>query len=43
MLHSIVGYLGTLLKVDNTTITKSRMMCARVLVDMNVEDGFPEE
>lgn len=43
MLCTIVGYLGTCLKVDNVTNTKSRLMFARVLVDMNVADGFPEE
>lgn len=43
MLCTIVGYLGTLIKVDNATITKSRMMFARVMIDMNVEDGFLEE
>ncbi|CAO2840939.1 unnamed protein product [Amaranthus hypochondriacus] len=43
MLRIIVGYLGTLLKIHNATVTKSRMMFARVLVDMNVEDGFLDE
>lgn len=43
MLRTIVGYLGTMLKVDSATLSKSRMMFARVLVDMNVEDGFPKE
>ena len=43
MLKQIVGYLGNVLKVDKATLTKTRMMYARVLVDMNVADGFPEE
>lgn len=43
MLKEIVGYLGTVLKVDIATLTKSRMMYARVLVDMSLADGFPEE
>lgn len=42
-LHSIAGYLGKVLKVDQATLTKSRLMYARVLVDMNVLEGFPEE
>lgn len=35
--------MGKVLKVDNATLTKSRMMYARVLVDMTVADGFSEE
>lgn len=42
-LQSIAGYLGTVLKVDQATLTKSRLMYARILVDMNVAEGFPEE
>lgn len=42
-LKSIVGYLGQVLKIDNTTLTKSRLMFARVLVDINISEGFPEE
>lgn len=36
MLKDIVDYLGTVLKADTSTITKSRMSYARVLVDMNI-------
>ena len=43
MLKQIAGYLGSVLKVDNATLTKTRLMYARVLVDMNVTEGFPEE
>ena len=43
ILKQIVGYLGNVLKVDNATLTKSRMMYARVLVDMTLADSFPEE
>lgn len=32
-----------MLKVDNAILTKSRLMYARVLVDMNISEGFPEE
>ena len=41
MLKDTVGYLGTVLKVDTSTLTKSRMLYARVLVDMNIAAGFP--
>lgn len=43
ILKQIVGYLGTILMVDNATLTKTRMMYARVLVDMPFNDSFPEE
>ena len=43
MLKKIAGYLGTVLKVDNATLTKTRLMYARVLVYMNVTEGFLEE
>lgn len=38
-----MGYLGKVLKINNATLTKTRLMYARVLVDMNLADGFPEE
>ena len=43
MLRKIIGYLGNVLKVDNVTLTKARMMYARVLVNMSLADGFTEE
>lgn len=43
LLKNIVGYLGTILKIDIATITKSKLQYARVLVDMNIFEGFPEE
>lgn len=43
ILRKIVGYLGHVLKIDNATLTKDRMLYARVLVDMKLADGFPEE
>lgn len=42
-LKSIAGYLVKVLKVDNSTLTKSRLMYARVLVDINISEGFLEE
>lgn len=42
-LKNIVGYLGTVLKIDNATISKTRLMFARVLVEMKINEGFPEE
>ena len=42
-LKTIAGYLGKVLKVDNATLTKIRMMYARVLFDMNIFEGFHEE
>lgn len=38
---NIVGYLGTVLTVGNATLIKSRSIYARVLVEMNVSEGFP--
>ena len=35
--------LGNVLRIDNATITKTRLMYVRVLVEMNVNEGFPEE
>lgn len=43
VLRQIAGYLGVVLKIDNATITKTRLMYARVLIDMTISDGFPEE
>lgn len=43
MLKRMAGYLGVVLKVDEATLLKSRKSFARVLVQMNVEEGFPEE
>lgn len=43
ILRKIVGYLGNVLKINNATLTKARMLYARVLVDMKLADGFPEE
>ena len=42
-LRKIVGYLGQLIKVDTTTLNKDRMWYARVLVDMDINEGFPEK
>lgn len=42
-LHSIAGYLGKVLKIDQETLTKSRLMYAHVLVYMNKSEGFLEE
>lgn len=40
LLKHIVGYLGNnVLKIDNATLTKSKMLYARVLVDMTLADG----
>lgn len=43
VLNQLAGYLGIVLKIENATLTKTRLMYARVLVDMNVSDGFSEE
>lgn len=43
ILTQIVGYLGKVLKIDTATLTRSRMMYARVLVDMTLADGFPSK
>ena len=43
MFKDIVGYLGTVLKVDYATITKSRKLYARVFVNMNIAAGFSDE
>lgn len=43
MLKRIAGYLGVVLKVDEATLSKTRMSFTRVLVEMNVEDNFLEE
>ena len=43
MLRKIVGYLDNVLKMDNATLTKARMLYARVLVDMSLVDGFPKK
>ena len=40
ILKQIAGYLGPVLKVDNATLTKARLIYARVLVDMNMTEGF---
>lgn len=40
---NLVGYLGTVLKIDTTTLTKSHLMFFGVLVGMNVSEGFPNE
>lgn len=40
LLKQIVGYLGIVLKIDNATLTMSRLMYAS---DMTLADGFPEE
>ena len=40
MLKRIVSYLGVVLKVDEAALSKSRMSFARVLKEMNVEEGF---
>ncbi|CAO2824931.1 unnamed protein product [Amaranthus hypochondriacus] len=42
-LTRIAGYLGKVLNIDEATRSKSRMSFARILVEMNVEEGFPEE
>lgn len=42
-MNTIAGYLGTVLKIDKATLTKTRMMYARLLLDMNISEGFPEE
>ena len=43
VLKNIVAYLGNVLRIDNATITKTILMYARVLVEMNVNEGFPKE
>jgi hypothetical protein len=42
-LTTIAGYLGKVLKVDSATLAKTCLMYARILVDMNISEGFPEE
>lgn len=43
MLKRIAGYLGLVFKVDEATLSKTRMSFARVLVEMIVEEGFPDK
>ncbi|XP_057539564.1 uncharacterized protein LOC130817725 [Amaranthus tricolor] len=42
-LRKIVGYLGRPLKIDTATLKIERMWYAQVLVDMDINEGFPEE
>lgn len=42
-LTKIAGMLGTMLKPDGMTSVKGRMMYARVLIEMNVANGFHDE
>lgn len=38
-----MGYLGRPLKIDTATLKIERMWYAQVLVDMDINEGFPEE
>ena len=42
-LRKIVGYLSRVLKIDTATLKIERMQYARVLVDMDIIEGFSEE
>ena len=42
-LRKIVGYLGRAHKIDTATLKIERMRYARVLVDMDINEVFPEK
>ena len=42
-LRIIVGYLGIVIKIDTATLNIDRMWYARVLVEIDINKGFPEE
>ena len=42
-LKKIAGLVGNVIKLDSATQQKARLRFARILVDMNINDEFPEE
>lgn len=41
--NAITGHLRKVLREDDATLTKSRLMYSCVFVDMNISKGFPKE
>ena len=39
-LNLIAGMLGRVIRIDNATLNMDRMAFARVLVDINIKNGF---
>ena len=42
-LKKIAGIVGNVIKLDNATRQKTRLRFSRVLVEMKINDDFPEE
>lgn len=42
-LRKIAGIVGSVIKLDSATRQKAKMKLARVLVEIKINDGFPEE
>lgn len=41
-LRKIAGMLGTVVKIDNATLNKDRLLFSRVLIEMKVDGGYLE-
>ena len=42
-IRKIAGQLGNVLKIDNATMNKDRLMYARALVELDIRKGLPDE